>query len=57
LQSELSYHPIYDGASGFAEALQVYEAGGFRLSALVPNTAGHFPDLHEVDCILYRANA
>ena len=57
LQSELSYHRIYAGAPGFAEALQAYEARGFRLSALVPNTAGHFPDLHEVDCILYRAGA
>jgi len=57
LQSELAYHRAYAGAPGFAEALQVYEAGGFRLSALVPNTAGHFPDLHEVDCILYRAGA
>jgi FkbM family methyltransferase len=55
LQSELSYRPIYAGAPGFAEALSTYEAQGFRLSALVPNTAGHFPDLHEVDCIMYRA--
>jgi FkbM family methyltransferase len=57
LQSELSYHPIYAGAPGLTETLQAYEARGFRLSALVPNTAGHFPDLHEVDCILYRADA
>jgi FkbM family methyltransferase len=57
LQSELSYHQSYAGAPGLAEALEAYERRGFRLSALVPNTAGHFPDLHEVDCILYRADA
>lgn len=57
LQSELSYHPAYVGAPGFAETLQAYEARDFRLSALVPNTAGHFPDLHEIDCIMYRASA
>jgi hypothetical protein len=45
------------GAPGFAETLQAYEAQDFRLSALVPNTAGHFPDLHEIDCIMYRASA
>lgn len=57
LQSELSYHPIYSGAPALAETLKIYEAQGFRLSAFVPNTAGHFPDLYEVDCIMYRTEA
>jgi hypothetical protein len=54
LQSELTYSHLYDGAAGFAETLAAYTARGFRLSAFVPNTAGHFPDLNEVDCIMYR---
>jgi len=57
LQSELSYVHSYTDAPGFAETLTAYSAGGFRLSALVPNTAGHFPDLNEVDCIMYRVGA
>ena len=57
LQSELSYVNTYTDAPGFAEALAAYSAAGFRLSALVPNTAGHFPDLNEVDCIMYRVGA
>ena len=57
LQSELSYVNAYADAPGFAETLAAYSAAGFRLSALVPNTAGHFPDLNEVDCIMYRVGA
>jgi FkbM family methyltransferase len=54
LQSELSIRPIYDGSAGFVEALDTYRQAGFELSALVPNTAGHFPVLLEMDCIMYR---
>ena len=54
LQSELSYSRIYAGAPCFAGTLAAYTARGFRLSAFVPNTAGQFPDLNEVDCIMYR---
>jgi len=57
LQSELSYRPLYAGIPGFAETLQAYEARGFRLTGLVPSNAGHFPDLHEIDCIMYRTDA
>jgi hypothetical protein len=54
LQSELSLTPLYRGASTYRETLAFYEAAGFRLSALVPNNGGHFPDLFEIDCIMYR---
>ncbi len=54
LQSELSMRPIYEGAVGYAETLEAYAKRGFRLSALVPNTQGLFPDLIEMDCIMYR---
>jgi FkbM family methyltransferase len=54
LQSELAFRRLYENASYFDEALRVYAAKGFVLSALVPNNAGHFPDLVEMDCIMYR---
>ncbi len=56
LQSELSLRRIYDGAPMYNEAIDFYRASGFELSALVPNNAGHFPDLVEIDCIMYRKN-
>jgi FkbM family methyltransferase len=55
LQSELAIKRIYDGAPSYDEALQFYRARGFELSAFVPNNAGHFPVLIEIDCIMYRA--
>jgi FkbM family methyltransferase len=54
LQSELSMRPLYDGSVAFTEALEIFRRGGFELSAIVPNTAGHFPMLIEMDCIMYR---
>lgn len=57
LQSELSVRPLYADAVDFREALSEYEAAGFRLSAFVPNNAGHFPELVEIDCIMMRPEA
>jgi FkbM family methyltransferase len=54
LQSELALTNLYKDQPGFAEVLEFYKTAGFRLSALVPNNAGHFPDLNEVDCIMYN---
>jgi FkbM family methyltransferase len=54
LQSELSLTQLYKEQASFTEALEFYRSVGFRLSALVPNNAGHFPDLNEVDCIMYN---
>jgi FkbM family methyltransferase len=54
LQSELSLTNLYKNQPGFFEALEFYKSANFKLSALVPNNAGHFPDLHEVDCIMYN---
>jgi FkbM family methyltransferase len=53
-QSELAIHRIYHQAVDFREALTLYEWLGFELSALVPNNAGHFPALIEIDCIMVR---
>lgn len=56
LQSELAIKRIYDGAPSYDEALEFYRRQGFELSAFVPNNAGHFPRLIEIDCIMYRAD-
>ena len=54
LQSELALTTIYKGAQNYHEALEYYRSLGFRLSGLIPNNAGHFPDLSEVDCLMYN---
>jgi FkbM family methyltransferase len=54
LQSELSIKKLYDQSMDFRDALTLYESLGFELSALVPNNAGHFPVLVEIDCIMIR---
>lgn len=54
LQSELSLTGLYRDAPDLTESLTFYRSLGYRLSSLVPNNGGHFPDLVEVDCIMYR---
>jgi FkbM family methyltransferase len=54
LQSELALTPLYEHAHDYQEALEYYRSLGFRLSALIPNNAGAFPDLNEVDCLMYN---
>jgi FkbM family methyltransferase len=54
LQSELSIKKLYDKSVDFRDAITLYENLGFELSALVPNNAGHFPALIEIDCIMIR---
>jgi FkbM family methyltransferase len=53
-QSELSIRRIYQDAADFREAITYYQSLGFDLSAFVPNNAGHFPALIEIDCIMVR---
>lgn len=52
LQSELGFKRLYKDMPLFNEALDAYSCAGFELSALVPNNAGHFPVLLEMDCIM-----
>ena len=47
---------IYESSVDYREALTFYEKCGFSLSALVPNNAGFFPRLIEVDCIMMRTD-
>jgi FkbM family methyltransferase len=54
IQSELAIKRIYSNSPLFSEAIEFYRSKGFELSAFVPNNAGHFPDLVEIDCILYN---
>lgn len=55
MQSELALTTLYQGAPEFAKSLNYYQGQGFKLSGLVPNNAGHFPNLLEVDCIMYNS--
>jgi FkbM family methyltransferase len=57
LQSELAIRKLYEEAAGFVETIAAYRAKGFELSALVPNNAGTFPVLVEVDCVMFRRGA
>lgn len=56
LQSELAVKKLYEDSVDFRDAIYTYEKTGFELSAFVPNTAGHFPRLVEVDCIMIRSD-
>jgi FkbM family methyltransferase len=53
-QSELSIRRLYEEAADFRDAITFYQSLGFDLSAFVPNNAGHFPALIEIDCIMVR---
>jgi FkbM family methyltransferase len=57
LQSELSVRRIYQETPEMSEALRYFQDRGFVLSALVPNNAGHFPVLVEIDCIMINFSA
>jgi len=54
IQSELSFKRIYKNSPLYNTAIENYARLGFDLSAMVPNNAGHFPVLVEMDCILIR---
>jgi FkbM family methyltransferase len=56
LQSEIGIRRIYEGSPNYRATLDFYESKGFVLSAFVPNNEGHFPDLVEIDCIMYNKN-
>lgn len=52
LQSELAVQKLYEESVDFRDAITFYESLGFTLGSLVPNNAGHFPDMVEIDCIM-----
>lgn len=55
MQTELAVRRLYEGAPDFFETLSTLRLKGFEPSAFVPNNEGHFPDMYEIDCILYNA--
>lgn len=55
-QSELAIRRLYRDSVDFRGAITFYRELGFELSALVPNNAGHFPVLVEMDCIMVRTD-
>jgi FkbM family methyltransferase len=54
LQSELSFTQIYADQPSAFEALRHYASKNFQLTALVQNNHGYFPNLNEMDCIMYN---
>jgi FkbM family methyltransferase len=54
LQSELSFTQIYADQPSAFEALGHYTSKNFQLTALVQNNHGYFPNLNEIDCIMYN---
>ncbi|GAA4004095.1 FkbM family methyltransferase [Sphingomonas humi] len=54
LQSELAFTKLYENSPDYAQSLAFYQSLGFKISGLLPNNEGHFPDLLEMDCIMYR---
>lgn len=56
LQSELAIQKLYEESVDFRDAISFYESCGFRLGQLVPNNAGYFPELIEMDCIMFNTS-
>jgi FkbM family methyltransferase len=54
IQSELSIKKLYSETLYFHEVIAYYLAKGFAISSIFENNAGHFPDLVEMDCLMYR---
>src|SRR5215469_10899318 len=52
LQSELAIKKLYEDQPSYIDSIRYYESLGFQLGALVPNNAGQFPLLYEIDCIM-----
>lgn len=57
LQAELPIQKLYTGSEHMARIIDDCTQRGFELSALVPNNAGHFPALVEIDCIMFNRSA
>jgi FkbM family methyltransferase len=54
IQSELSLTPIYRDQPNYAAEIEFFRSHGFALSGLIQTAVGGFPDLVEVDCIMYN---
>lgn len=54
LQSELAVVPLYEGMVRFHEAIKLYEAHGFEITALQPVNRPASLRLLEIDCVMAR---
>jgi len=54
LQSEMALTPLYKDAPLMQQSMDAYMAAGFRPSGFLPSNAGHFPHLHEIDCVMFN---
>jgi FkbM family methyltransferase len=54
IQVETSVKGIYADSVCFLETIRYMKECGFELSALIPNTHYHFPEIIELDCIFVR---
>jgi FkbM family methyltransferase len=58
MQSEVSVMPIYEGMPPMDEALRIYQAAGFEITALYPvSRQSRTGRVVEFDCVLVRADA
>lgn len=54
LQTEAAVRPLYEGAPGYREVIDLAAAGGFVISGFFANNEGSFPELIEFDCQMIR---
>jgi len=54
LQSELTFTALYKDSPDACAALAYYRSIGCVLSSIAPSTGSQFPDLYEVDCVMYN---
>jgi FkbM family methyltransferase len=56
VQMELTFKEIYENSWTYQQAIARMDELGFELAALIPNNAGHFPFLVEMDGIFRNTN-
>lgn len=54
VQTELAVRPLYAGATGYREMIDLMAAAGFSPNAIFANNKGHFPLLVEMDGLFVR---
>jgi FkbM family methyltransferase len=57
LQSEVTVKPIYDGMTGYQEAISQISKLGFELSGLFPVSHDHLLRVVELNCVMVRTPA
>ncbi len=55
VQTELAMRHLYEGAPDYAQMIGALQTRGFEPSAFIRSNDAHFPEMFDVDCILYNA--